>query len=114
VEVRQRPLQLHMGLVGSADEADRTGPGSELRGGLLFGPHDLRVQAQAQVGVGVHAEELGVPLALQQEAGSPVSLGGADAGDDALRPLGGTGLVEVGDVVVQNGAQSMDGHGVGR
>ncbi len=60
METRQPALQRDVGLIGPGDEADRSRAGAELAGGLLVGVDHGRVQGEAEVAVGVHAEELTV------------------------------------------------------
>ena len=78
-------LQTYMRLIAPADETHRTGPGTELlcRRGLRG--NDLRMQAQTEVGIGIHTQELSLAEAPQCVAWTKPRLSGAHTGDDFFR-----------------------------
>ena len=111
VEGGQAPLELHVGAVGAADEAHRAGAGAVARGRLLLGLHHLGAQPHPQVAVGVHLDERLVAVAVQEEAGAPVALGGEHAGDDVLRALEGAFGLQLVQVIAQGSVDAVERHG---
>ncbi len=105
VEGGEAGFQVHVGLVGAADEAHRAGADAERAARRLLRVGQLRPQGHAQIVVRVHLEEGLVALPRQQVARPPLAFGRQHAGDHRLgslegpplaqgRQLGGEGLIE--------------------
>ena len=107
VEGGQLSLQLRVHVVGAADEANGAGPGPVTGGAFLFGLHDFRSERHAQIGVGVHPQELFFALSRQMEAGTSVAGRLDGIGDHQFGALGCALLFQVRHVVPKDFRQSM-------
>ena len=110
VERGQRALQRNVLCVGARDEPHRTGTGAHRTRSNLLGLDDLGVEAEPEVGVGVHADERLAALALQQKARAlPVSRRDHLA-DDHFGTLGGALLLHSGHESLDHGDQAIHRH----
>ena len=73
MELGEAVLELHMRLVGAADEPHRSRSRAEGANRLLLCRHHRGVPRQAEVAVGAHPDERLVAVAGQQIAGPPPS-----------------------------------------
>ena len=111
VKLGQRDFQLHMRLVGAADEPDGAGPDAVCLGSLLFRLDQLAAQGKAEIGVRVHPDELAVAEIFQQEAGAASGLRRLHRDHDLLVGLGGAGGFEVSELRLQILEELVQRHG---
>jgi hypothetical protein len=101
VEFRQRAFQLHVRLVGAADEPDCSRPDAVRFRGLLLRLDQLAAQGEAQIRVRVHADELAVVESSQEEARPSAVLGRLHRHHHVFLGLGGAGSFQVRELRLQ-------------
>jgi hypothetical protein len=111
VEGSETPLQRDVWGPGSADEADRTGASAIGGGRALLGLDDLGTQRHAEIAVGIHAQEWGVSLTLNEIAGAVDVTPRHDAADHAFPALESSALRHFVKPSGQNTHQSVGRHG---
>src|SRR6185437_9700988 len=79
---------------GAADEAHGARPGAEALDRALFRGANLTLERQAEIGIGVHAQEGLVALALDENARSAAGRGRQDAAYNGLLALAAALLLE--------------------
>ena len=111
VEGSETPLQRDMRRPGSADEANRAGASAIGGGRPLLGLDDLGAQRHAEIVVGIHAQEWGVSLTLNEIARAVDVTPRHDAADHAFPALETSALRHFVKPSGQNTYQSVGRHG---